>query len=493
MSALLPPYKICKLTLIILFVFCLPATLSAQDLFLEKVEDYNSADYCMDCGDPKATCDQIILDNICDRIMLKYMLSKEFNGSITFQVLVESTGFGRVLSHTDVTNSVLTADLIRFLNGFLWKPAKVNGKRVTASVNVVFRITSGRLSSQIQRMDLAELKPPGDPVIYNKSAVYANPSLKSYDFKTWTKFNSPLPDNISLSCTVDKSDILWYATARGLTRFDGIFFNPVNEFNSPFSTDMAIGGITSDKDNNKWVYVNNKIFKCTDDKWMIYDFKKFLEAGVTHILNSSNGKLLFTTNDGLVAVRNDKVLLLNKKNVPLLPSNDIAYAYVDSRKRLWIGTQKGSIMIDKDFFVTTFNKSNTPLKNTCITNVAEDEKGNLYFSLTDCNKVSDDSDNEGIAVLNTKGNWIHYNDKNSGMPSNHVNNILYDKFEHVLWIGTNQSGIVRFNLKDGWENYHNNNSAVPGFAIYQLVQDSKGVIYATTANGLLRIRKKGGV
>lgn len=220
--------------------------------------------------------------------------------------------------------------------------------------------------------------------------------------------------------------------------------------------------------------------------------KGFLEAGVTHILNSSNGKLLFTTNDGLVAVRNDKVVLLNRKNIPLLPSNDISYAYVDARKRLWIGTSKGSIMIDKDFFVTTFNKSDSPLKNMCISDVEEDEKGNLYFALTDCNKIPDDDDKEGIAVLKTDGKWLHYNDKNSGMPSNHVNDILYDKFNHILWIGTDKSGLVRFNLKDGWENYHNDNSPAPGYTIYQLVQDSKGVIYATTANGLLKISKKTG-
>lgn len=68
--------------------------------------------------------------------------------------------------------------------------------------------------------------------------------------------------------------------------------------------------------------------------------------------------------------------------------------------------------------------------------------------------------------------------------------MLYDKYEHVLWIGTEQSGLVRFNLKDGWENYHNNNSPMPGYTINKLAQDSKGVIYAATVNGLLRIKKK---
>ncbi|MGF7039655.1 ligand-binding sensor domain-containing protein [Mucilaginibacter lappiensis] len=489
MLTLLYPSKICKLLLIGLFIFFFPAVLSAQNLFSEKIELCNASNYCMDCGDPKATCAQFTLDYITDRINRKYLL-KDVNLSITFQVLVEPSGFSCVLSHTDVTNSPLTAELIRYLNGNIWKPAIENGKPVAASVNVIFRIVNGNISAQMQRMDLAQLKPPGDPVIYNEKAVYNNPSLKNYEFTVWTKYNSPLPDNIAQSFAIDKTDLLWYATARGLTRFDGKTFNPVNEFNSPFTAETAVRDITVDKDNNKWVYINNTIYKCTDAGWQVYDFKKFIKSGITHILNSSNGKLIFTTKDGLVVVRNDKVVLLNKKTIPLLPSNNVLYAYVDSRNRLWIGTSKGSIMIDRDFFVTTFNTSDTPLKNVCISGAVEDEKGNLYFSLIGINKVEGDNDKEGVAVLKTNGNWIHYNDKNSGMPSNRVNNILYDKFEHVLWIGTDQSGLVRFNLKDGWENYHNNNSAAPGYTIYQLVQDSKGVIYATTANGLLRIRKK---
>jgi ligand-binding sensor domain-containing protein len=68
---------------------------------------------------------------------------------------------------------------------------------------------------------------------------------------------------------------------------------------------------------------------------------------------------------------------------------------------------------------------------------------------------------------------------------------MYDKFEHILWLGTDQSGLVRYDLKNSWENYNNANSPAPGFKIYQVVQDSKGVIYVTTANGLMRIRKRG--
>lgn len=489
MLILLSPTKICKLSLISLSIFFLPAVVSAQNLFLEKVDLCSSENYCMDCGSPKATCSQFTLDQISDKINRKYVF-KDANGSVTFQVLVEPSGFSCVLSHTDITNSPLTADLIRLLNGSIWKPAIENGKRVSASVNVIFHIANGRISSQMQRMDLAQLVPPGNPVVYNKNAAYTNPSLKNYEFTVWTKYNSPLPDNVSQAAAIDKADVLWYATARGFTRFDGTNFNPVNEYNSPFTSETAVQGMTIDKDNNKWVYINNGIYKCTDAGWQVYDFKKFIKSGVTHILNSRNGELLFTTKDGMVVVRKDKVVVLNKKTIPLLPSSNVYYAYVDNQKRLWIGTSKGNIMIDRNLLPTTFNTSDTPLKNACISGAAEDENGNLYFSLISYNKAGGDDDKEGIAVLKADGTWLHLNDKNSGIPSNHVNTILYDKFERVLWIGTDQSGLVRFNLNGGWENYHNNNSPAPGHTIYQLVQDSKGVIYATTANGLLMIRRK---
>ncbi|WP_091143818.1 ligand-binding sensor domain-containing protein [Mucilaginibacter pineti] len=490
LASLYPTTKVCKLLLISLFVFFLPSTLSAQYLFLEKIEACGNASFCMDCGDKKATCDQFTLDYICGQINRRYSF-KDVNTSITFQVLVESSGFSCVLSHSDVTNSSLTSELIRYLNGNIWKAAKENGKPISASVNVMFRIANGVMSARMLRMDLSQLAPPGDPVIYNKTITYTNPSLKNYDFKVWTRYNSPLPDNIGQSAAVDKSDILWYATAKGLTRFDGEGFTPVNEFNSPFTAETPVQDITVDKDNFKWAYAYNRVYKYQDGAgWQIYDFKKFLASGVNHILNSRNGKLLFTTKDGLVVVKKDKVVLLNKKTIPQLPSSNISYAFDDSQQRLWIGTSKGTIMMDGHSIITKFNTANTPLKNMSISGATEDENGNIYFSMVDCNKVEGDNDREGIAVLKANGQWLHYNDKNSGMPANHVNTMLYDKFEHVLWIGTDQSGLVRFNLKDEWENYHNNNSAMPGFTVYQLMQDSKGDIYATTANGLTRIKKK---
>ena len=174
-----------------------------------------------------------------------------------------------------------------------------------------------------------------------------------------------------------------------------------------------------------------------------------------------------------------------------LPSNDIDYAYRDKQGRLWIGTFDGSVMIDSKNNITEFNKTNSPINKTCITRAAEDNDGNIYFSLYAYEKSKErNKDKEGIAVLTKDGKWLHFNHLNSGLPANHVNSLLFDKFENVLWIGTNEAGLVRFDLKNGWENYHNLNSAVPSSYIFDLVQDSKGRIYVATFYGLMRLRKK---
>lgn len=475
--------------LICLFSLFLSVPLFAQNLFTEKLDICQAAKFCMDCGSPKATCDLFTIDYICDRINRKYTFGNG-TGSITFQVLVDSSGFSCVLSHTDATHSRLTSDLIRFLDGCMWSPAIQNSKPVAASVNVIFTIIGGKIYGHMQRMDLAELESPGKPTIYNQQYEYRNNTLNKYDFTVLTKYNSPLPDNIGQACVVDKYDILWYATAHGLTRFDGKSFNAVNEFNSPFSGTTSVQTMAVDKSDNKWMFANNAIYMNDNNGWKVFDSAHIAISQAYHIITNPSGEIFFPNKKGLLIFRNDKMRLIDKQTILDLPSNDVYYAYFDKSERLWIGTFGGSIMIDKKKKVTVFNRTNTPLKNACISGITEDEHGNIYFSLYAYKKPAGDNEEEGIAVMTADGHWSHYNDKNSGMPVNHVNSLLYDKFEHVLWLCTQQAGLVRFDLKDGWENYHNANSAMPGYEVSQLAQDSKGVIYAATANGLVKITKK---
>jgi len=245
-----------------------------------------------------------------------------------------------------------------------------------------------------------------------------------------------------------------------------------------------------DSDNTMWFYTKGAIYKYSNKIWEKIDTS--IISGAYHINTDALGEVLFASDKGLTIFKDGKWETLNTNKIKELPSNRVYFAHRDKAGRLWIGTFSGSIMIDKNKSVTAYNNSSTPLKNVCITGAAEDENGNLYLSLFAYDNKSGqrDIDDEGMAVLAKDGKWLHYNDKNSGLPANSINSLFYDKSEKVLWIGSHYAGLVRFDLKDSWENYNNENSRVPSGDIYQITQDAVGSLYISTYNGLLKMSKK---
>ena len=481
--------------LILCLAFAFSTTLWSQNIFKVKVEGCNVSRFCLDCGSPKASYDETEFKKILAAVNSKYKF-KGLHGKIYFQVLVDSAGIPCVLSHSDETKSNFTLELIQYLNQCHWVAAIDGGKQVSASENVVFTIEDGHLTGSLEKIDppamITNMKNPGTPVVYNKSYDYRNPSYSTYKITVWQKENSGLPQDMSQHSIVDKNDALWCATLNGMARFDGHKFSRLTESNSPFTGSQIADAIAVDQDNNKWFASMKQLYKYDDKQWTKCTPEQTgFDGGIYNIICTPYDEIFFCTEKGLGMLKNGHWEFVTDQQIKELPSNRINYAYRDKQRRLWIGTYGGSVMIDTNQQVTTFNQSETPLQQICITGVVEDEAGNLYFSLYDYIRSKErHRPKEGLAILSKDGNWLHLSDVNSGLPSNHINSLLFDRFEKVLWIGTNESGLVRYDLKNGWENYHNENSKVPSSYIFDLSQDAKGNIYASTYYGIMRISKK---
>jgi hypothetical protein len=483
-----------KITCIILSFSLILTKVIGQNLFPEKVEGCKVSSFCLDCGDPKAAYDEDSFNQIINAVSAKYNFQGA-SGEITLQVLVDSSGKACVLSHNDASKNALTLDLIQYLDNCKWTAAIDDSKPVASSINVVFKLAGDKLSGAIQRVDIdamnENMSNPGTPEIYNKTFQYKNPSLSSYEITVWKKENSNLPNDMSQHCVADKNDIIWYGTYNGFAKLDGNKIVRLNKSNSPFSAKESITEMAVDIYNNKWVVSGDSLFKFDNKKWSNFSVQGRKIISAFGISCSDLGETFICSDSGLIIIRNDKEVILTKKEIKELPSNRIFYAFRDKAQRLWIGTFKGTIMIDKNNKVETFNNSETPLKETSVTDAVEDENGNIYFALYDyIPSEQRDRPEEGFARLSNDGKWTHYNDTNSGLPADYVNALWYDKFEKVLWIGTNEAGLVRYDLKDGWENYQNKNSKVPSSYIFQITQDSKGDLYVATFNGMMRIAKK---
>jgi hypothetical protein len=481
-----------------LILFCVSIAVYAQHFYPKKLDNCATSLFCVDCGDIKANVDKEKYEQLVSYIKSTNDLNN-IKGSLKFQILVDSTGKGCVLSHTDVSDNVISKNIVTALNSFDgYIPAKSKDKTESrTSFNMSFVIKDGTISGRVERVDMNAFEKsfdnPKAPEIYNKTYVYKNQNLKSYKMTVWNTKNSNLPKNRNDHITIDKNGIIWLTNYEGLTKFIGNKFESVEQNVTEKGKYFPYQAIETDNENTKWVFAKNNIYSYDDKKWKVYDSTEIGIKGAYNIINNpKTAEVFFCSDNGLSIYQNGKWKNINKTNLGELPSNRIYFAKRDSKNRLWIGTFSGSVMVDENGKAVSFNDTETILKDKCISAMDEDENGNLYFGLFEYARKTPPqaNKNEGIGIRYTDGTMKQFTTSNSGMPFNHTTSVLYDKNEKVLWISTDRAGLVRYDLKDGWENYHSDNSEIPTSYISAMTFDKNGVLYVATWQGLVKVERK---
>lgn len=471
--------------------------LKAQNLFPIKLENCKSDKFCLDCGDVKATFKESEFNQLIESLN-KSLNLKNINGSVKFQVLVNSKGKGCVLSHTDKSNNPITLKIIEELNDFNeWNPAITDSKKEEkASINLLFTIKDNKISGKIERVDMKAFEKsfdkPQNPEIHNKDYVYKNENLKNYNITFWNKSNSNLSTGLSDHLTIDKNDNIWYEVSEELFYFNGTEFKHTEQNIIPVEKYFAYFDMAVDNENTYWVTTTKGILSFKNNIWKHHPKSEIgIDRCSSIINNPKTNEVFFCDDEGLTIFKDGKWSAINKKTLPELPDNRVFYAKRDFKNRLWIGTFKGSLMIDENGKITEFEKSESILKGRCISSMTEDGNGNIYFALYKNNKGVEKNADEGIGVLSKDGNWKKFITENSGIPVNHISNIIYDKNENVLWLTSSSCGLIRFDpIKNIWENYNNSNSNIPTSYIQDIEQDSKGNIFIATRFGMVKIEKK---
>jgi ligand-binding sensor domain-containing protein len=261
-----------------------------------------------------------------------------------------------------------------------------------------------------------------------------------------------------------------------------------NKTNSVFKTNykfMTVSAAATDKKNVKYFAANSRIYTYDGNNWQVFDSAKVGISDVISITAAPNGNIYIGSFDGLLVHEAGKWELLTTSNSKL-PSNHVRYANTDTKGRTWMGTNGGSLMIEKDGKVVALNETKTPLSNLCITDMMEDREGNLWFASYDYKEKRA----EKLVKLDNSENWLSYDVHNSGLPGTIINKIISDKHQDVLWLSVQNVGLVRFDKKADWQVYTNQNSGVPSTYIFDMEQDSKGNLWCATFSGLLRVAKK---
>lgn len=207
----------------------------------------------------------------------------------------------------------------------------------------------------------------------------------------YTKSNSGLPSNTVLDAVVDSSGNMWFATANGVSKYDGNNWIVYDTSNSilPY---CWLKSIIVDSNNNIWVGSD-----C---------------AGV-YMFNGMNWTVYNTSNSGI-------------------GSNLINKIIFDRQGNLWVATGNNGVSKFDGTNWIVYNSSNAVLPYDNALGIGFDNQNNLWVGTWNGASYFD-----GL-------NWTLYNTENSGISANDVYDFAFDDEENV-WIGTGNGGISVYN------------------------------------------------
>ncbi|HZS57000.1 MAG TPA: two-component regulator propeller domain-containing protein [Bryobacteraceae bacterium] len=237
-------------------------------------------------------------------------------------------------------------------------------------------------------------------------------------------------------------------------------------------------------------------------------------SSVTAIAQTPDGYLWLGTEEGLARFDGVRFTTFDTHNTPSLNTNQISALLVDSKRRLWIGTEGGGLTLLSGGRFTTYS-SNGGLSNDAILSLYEDQKGVLWIgtdggglrcfhngSFSRCGvqsvlrrgaifSIAGAADgslwlgtHDGLAHL-AKGIAELYTQKD-GLPDDYIKSVYIDRSGGV-WAGTNGGGLSHF-VNGRFVNYTIRDGLASN-AIWSIYEDTDRTLWiATIDGGLSRFR-----
>src|ERR1043165_3624422 len=181
---------------------------------------------------------------------------------------------------------------------------------------------------------------------------------------------------------------------------------------------------------------------------------------------TGDGKLWMGTPLGLI--RYDRSFKVYKKADFSFPSFGITALYTDKQDRLWVGFAEG-IRIYKDDSFTTI-----PIKPVLIRSFIQIGNDSILIA----------TDNDGMKLYNAGA----VRDFHTGTATDSSSALCFAmKGANELWIGTSDNGVVRYNMKTNDYLVINKNNGLRSDFIYNIIPDDNGNIWVGTGFGIHKI------
>ena len=312
----------------------------------------------------------------------------------------------------------------------------------------------------------------------------------------FTQYNEAdgLADKEVYAISQDSSGLLWLATSRGVSTFDGQGFNNFSQERN--FADIKCRAILVDKKNRIWIGTEGDGLKLYDGE----SYRQFqpwdgIEGNlIQDIIEDSLGNIWVAMMDaGITRLSIDdqdsSATIYRTQRFTLkngLPVEAIYDLHLDRWQRLWYATRGGGIgYIENDSTLVNFSTSDG-LPSIHVRTLTEDSLGYLWGGTAD----------NGVFNIHLYGQqplFAVFREK-EGLSSNNIYSMTFSANDQ-LWVG-NQSGVDQVAVSSGRDEigkvkFHGNNEGFNGGeACESAVLNDQGTLWFGTIGGLMKYTQR---
>ena len=248
----------------------------------------------------------------------------------------------------------------------------------------------------------------------------------------------------------DRMGYMWFATEDGLNRFDGsgfkVYNHNISDTNSIGTNQIRV--LFEDSQGQLWVGTNRCLSLYDRQRDRFHNYNIANGTAVRSICADGGGGLWLGSYAGLIhynpADHHAKYYTGDPARSDWLLSNTVTCVYKDSKKRLWVGTNKGLYLYQPgtDNFLR-LNKGTDPelLADSVVRTIAEDKYGHIWFG----------TNNGGLNRLEADGRRLKNFKAGKTDPQTLSSDLIYSVASDSsgrLWIGT-EEGLNIFDQESG--------------------------------------------
>ena len=303
-------------------------------------------------------------------------------------------------------------------------------------------------------------------------ALALDPStgLQQYNHRTWSRQNG-LPVNGITSIAQAKDGYLWFGSAAGLVRFDGIQFQ-LHDLHSAISMrGSAVSSVAPARAGGVWVGLENNAFGAYDGRAFSFHGELHPEATKLNIRSLAESKdgSLWLGGQGRIARLSPsgewKSILADDPSTNLAVNGSCVHE--GPKGRIWLGTYRHGVYLWQNDVLTKIPDPTLDALNVrCL---AEDADGNIWIGSQEGLRCYD-------ATLRRR------EIPEFGME---IRALLADR-RGALWIGTSGHGLIR-QWQGGYDTLPNFREGPGGEFVQALAEDHEGSLWIGTRDGVVQI------